>query len=386
VAWNAVWERPRQGKLAARLSLTARAGAEPQIAGSVGISDAVFHFSSALHEPIVVSSARLEVSNNGVEANSIDAALGPLKLRGSLAADWARASVPSDGSHSPISALTFRLEAPEIDLQQLSSLLPAPPQPKAFSWFGEEQPVFPSLAGWPAMRGTLATPSLRYGGLEWNDVVASISLYDQQVEISEFSSTLAGGTQHGSATISLGMGRPGFALETRYTNLELEKLTAAWAQWTGLFSGKMSGNLTLSASGRRWHDILSDWTGNGQATGRSITIHGMDLTRSSESEPASPTRLAFFSSAFQIAKQQLHLTEMTATSAPSGHETGRQTPPSVWRISGMVGFDRSVDLTVQPAGGQGLSSQVTGTLLQPRIARNPVLANATAPEASPASE
>ncbi len=387
--WNTAVERPRQGKLAARLSLTARVGAEPQMAGSVGISDAVFHFSSGLSEPVVVSSARLQFLKNRVQADSIDATLGALELRGSLVADWISAGSQSPAlpaPHALISTITFRLEAPEVDIRGLSGLLPSPPQPSLFSWFAGEQSPFPSLAGWPTVRGTLETPSVRYGGLEWKDVAASISLHDQQVNISGFSGTLAGGTQQGSATISLATGTPAFALESRYANLDLDKLTEESAQWKGLFAGKLSGDLRLSTSGRSWNELLANWTGAGQATGRAVTIHGVQLTSDTESGPDSTTRWASFSSEFQIAKQQLRITEMTATPTPSENGLPRPTPPSVWRISGTVGFDRTLDLTVQPTAGHGFSSRIAGTLLEPRVSRITGLANATAPDASLARE
>jgi len=57
-----------------------------------------------------------------------------------------------------------------------------------------------------------------------------------------------------------------------------------------------------------------------------------------------------------------------------------------WRINGTAGFDRTLDLTVQPAGGHAFSSQVAGTLREPRVSRSTSLANAEAPDASIARE
>jgi hypothetical protein len=200
--WIAVLGSPRQGTIGVRLNLTGSAGTN-QMSGSVSVSDASFHLPGGLRDPVMVSSARLDLFKNRLEANSINAALGPLELRGSLAVDWMPSGLGLSVPHESIAAVTFRLEAPEVDMQALGGLFPSPQQPSVFSWFAADPPAFPSLAGWPTVRGTVETSSLRYGGLEWKDVAASLSLHDQQVEISRFTGTLAGGTQQGNATIDL---------------------------------------------------------------------------------------------------------------------------------------------------------------------------------------
>jgi hypothetical protein len=90
----------------------------------------------------------------------------------------------------------------------------------------------------------------------------------------------------------------------------------------------------------------------------------MDLTGEFESGPEAATRFASFASAFQIAERQVHITEMTAILLPVGGGAARRATSSPWRISGTVGLNLALDLSVQPPAGQSPSSyQVSCTLL-----------------------
>ncbi len=353
-----------RGSLALRVNVLASAG-QAALSGWAQISDALLN-SNAVNQPIAVRAARLQFQPGKVIVKPLSAELGPLELRGSFVA---RLSPPQPGGSASAGyfpKIEFDCRAGEIDLASLDRLMNPRYRARSFFRFGNGAPGSAFFSNLEA-RGVLQAASFSYRGSAIKDLKAAIEYHDRALEIKSFSGEFAGGAQNGKASIQLGPGARGFSIQGRFSNLDLNQLTRQSASWGGFFSGKLSGNLRLASSGRELQEILDHLGGSGEASGVNLELGGMDLTQAGgKSEPV--TRINSLSSAFQIARKQVFVTELKVVPAApvAAMRPARGEPRAPLIVTGSVGFDRTLDLLVTEKAGRP-GRHWGGTLAEPVV-------------------
>ena len=178
-----------------------------------------------------------------------------------------------------------------------------------------------------AARGRLHADWVGLGGTGIENFEAAVDFRDRLLTIEHFRGEFAGGAQSGSAIIRFDSDSPAFHLETRYANLDLERLTEASAGWGGFFFGKLNGNLNLESSGGNLNEILDRLKGSGEVAGSGLAVHGLDLTGApSMNGPEPVTEFASLAASFQIVGREVLLEELRAVRG-AGTMRGRESAP-----------------------------------------------------------
>ena len=366
-----------KGNLALRLDIATNPGELPRLAGWAQISSAVVE-PRWLSQPLRIASARLQFQRNQWKIQPLSAELGPVGLEGSIAIKFPVGRAPAGASHAASPAVEFELEAPRIDIAELAALFAPPPPEESFFGFGKDEapaatPLdaqLGSILESLQVRGILRADSLRYRGIALEDVKASVYLHDRQMEIPDFSAQHAGGTEQGTAALYFAQGPFTFTLDSRYANLDIERLTESSEQWRGAVSGNLSGVLHLASSGRTLEELVSQMNGSGEANGARVILRDARWAEALDSSDTSESHIASFTTTFQIRRKLIQVPEMkvilTNSAGVGDDRTGR---PAQWWLSGDVGFDQRLDFLAQeePGGGE---SHWAGTLSDPQITRH----------------
>ena len=355
-----------KGNLALSVTISSRKQNPSEVVGWAQISEALLQ-SAAVNQPIQVPNAWLQFQPGTVRVKSLSAILGALELRGGLVATLPSPPPESRASASPhlLPRIEFDLQVPNIDLGDLDRLLNPRYRPGSFFRFQGSQEKDISFFATLAARGTIEAGLVSYRTSAISNVKASLNFHDRTLEIRSFVGEFAGGTQSGEATIQFGQGTRLFRIQSRFTNVDLNQLTKPSPSWSGYFSGKLSGKLRLSGFGWDLSEILNHLGGSGEATGANLEVSGMGLVRNADGESDSTTRISSLSSAFQIAKKRVQITDMKVFPA-----SPRPKASALLLITGAVGFDRSLDLLVR---GKTADSPYHwgGTLAEPVVGEAP---------------
>jgi AsmA family len=383
ITWSAA--ELTEGTAAMRLEIATSFGLHPSITGTGQIFGVAVKV-RGMAEPLRIASARLLFERGDVKVQPGTLSLGPVELGGNVTIKLPE-SHPAD-AHPGHAAVEFNLDSPVLDLQELALLFsPRRPSTSFFSFAGSDSSSAPAVNSvvdhklWEVadsvpVTGTLHAAQLRYRGITLENLKASLHYQDRRIEIPEFSAEHSGGTERGMATVSFHPAPVSFTLESRFANVDLSALTGKIEPWTGLLSGRLSGNLWLESSGRTLDEIVSQLSGSVNASGRDVVIGSPQWAEAlGEGIAAAETRIASFTSSAQIANRHIHIAEMKLIPARLPRSEGtRALRPALWWITGDVDFNQSLHLTVQqdPEGGE---SYWAGTLAEPRRSRN--VSNAT---------
>ena len=372
------WTRAEvpEGELAMRLDVTAAGDAPVRIKGWSQVTGMVIE-PSGMSQPLRVGTARLEFQRSQVKVQPFTAALGPVALEGIVTVKLPLASPPDSDSPAPTPAIEFDLDSPAIDLQALASALNPLPEARSFFGFGRKEPSpltavdqkLAALLDTVQAGGALHAALVQFHGMALENVKTSLRYHDRRLEILEFSAEHAGGTEQGTAALSFAPQPVAFSFDSRFANVDAEELTRSSERWRGTVAGKLTGVIRLESSGSTLEEIAARLTGSGQASGRELVARGAEWTAALGQSGEAETRLASFTSNFQIGEKRIRIAEMKLIPARSARtEAGKPFHPQRWLIAGEVGFDRTVDFEVSQ-DPEGSKSRWGGTLDEPRLLR-----------------
>ena len=391
IAWSAA--ELAEGTAAMKLDIVTAADTRPQVTGSGQILGAVVNV-RGMAEPLRIQSAKLLFGRIDVKVQPISIELGSTDLGGAMTIKLPENRPAASGATvAPFDLhdldLEFHLDSPLLDLQALEGLFSAPPPKTSFFSFGGSDSRAPGvnsavdnklleIVDAVPVTGTLQAERFRYHDVAMENLKASVRYEDRKIEIPEFAAEHSGGTERGTAMVSFGPGPFSFAVESRFANVDMGGLIGKLNAWKGLLAGRVSGSLKLESSGRSLDEVVSQLSGSVEAAGRDVVIRGSEWTEAL-GEGGAQTHIGSFTSTAEIGQRQIRIGEMKLIPARRPRtETNRALNPEAWLVSGEVGFDRSLHLTVQQ-DPEGSKSIWAGTLAEPRASSNvsSVTSNAT---------
>jgi hypothetical protein len=353
----------QEGTVGLRVSVTARAGQPTRVTGWAQLDDAEI-VPAGFTEPLQIASARVLFQPDRVRIEPLNARFGSTELSGTVDVEPTFFSGPSAADRG--TGIYFNLAATDVAVEEFASLFRNPPTPGSLFRFREPAPAWNTL--WISEATVPISGSLRADKLSWNgttleNLSATVSLADGKLEISDFIAEHAGGRHH--ATGSVSFEHPlAFAVQTEYTNLQLDELALPSQRWRGLLAGTLSGVLRLSGSGASWREVGSLLAGVGGAHVSGFAVRSAAVA-AALGEGETESRLDSLDASFQIADGQIRITEVKATQS-SADEPGERT----WAASGDVDFDQRVNLLVSSHSGDEEAEFVwSGTLFEPRATR-----------------
>ena len=366
------------GNLSLQIGVATAAGKPPRLTGWAELSAAELK-SAAVNRPVQISSVRMEFDPGQLRAGPFLAVLGGMELKGTFLAK-STSSTPETAAKPALSngdnwlEVEFDVQAADIDIAELDQLLNPRHRPGTFFGFGSGGNSSSSFFDGLAAQGRLRADRVGLGSARIANFEADVEFQNRLLTIERFSGVFAGGKQAGSATVRFDSDSPVFQIESRYASLDLDQLTEASTAWGGYFSGKLNGSLYLESSGDNLNEILDRLEGAGEATGRNLAIHGLDLTGAPPTANPNPaTEFASLSAGFHIGGREVLLQELRAVTA-SDQLRGRENPSQMLSliVTGSVGFDRALDLSVE-SESSGQQYHWAGTLAEPRLTETAAL-------------
>jgi AsmA-like protein len=376
------------GNLSLQANGTAGAERPAEITGGARLSNVTLT-SSRTATPLKIAAAQVRFEKRRVTVQPLAAGFGSIDLQGSVAVRLPAS--PAQASQAATAAVEFTLDASLVDIREVAQLLTPPTPQNSFFGLGRGSELAASpldekiaaLLGAVEARGTVHAEELRYQHAALENVRAEILLRNHAIEIPEFSADQAEGTQRGSGNVHFAPGAVSLSLESRFANLNVARLLEPSERWSGAVEGLITGTAQVSAAGDTWQNVVSHWTGSGHAAGNRIMLRD-SLWTAALDETELPTGPLSFTAAFEIDPRAIHIDEMkmVSRSEPAGSGVGvsarsvASATPN-WSITGDVGFDRHLNLAVEPEGERA-ELRLAGTLESPQFSRRPPSATTAA--------
>lgn len=241
--------------------------------------------------------------------------------------------------------VTFTFRSPHLDLAEL--LPPGPGSPLAFNARGG---------------GRVEIARFRNQRLDVEDVVANVSLAPAVIAVPSFALRAYGGTVTGRASFGFAdPASPSFAVTGRADTVEVDRVLSAWSPARGVLTGVTGAEFDLSGDGVRPEQLRG-------------SLGALGLALLAEGRLAGPVMDAIAAATRTPALREVSLRELRL---PFRVERGRVVTDSVrfagpagdWQVSGMVGFDGSLDYAVSAtlppslaAGGSWKDALAAGLL------------------------
>jgi hypothetical protein len=248
------------------------------------------------------------------------------------------------GAAAP-AGVTFTFRSPWLDLAEL--LPPGPGSPLAFNAQGG---------------GRVEIARLRNGKLDVENVVANVALSPAVIAVPWFVLRAYGGTVTGRASFGFeDPASPSFAVSGRADTVEVDRVLSAWSPARGVLTGVASSEFELSGDGVRPEQLRT-------------SLGALGLALLAQGRLSGPVMEAIAAAARTPALREVSLRDLRL---PFRIERGRVVTDSVrfsgpageWQMSGMVGFDGSLDYAVSAtlpssvAGGSGWRDALAAGLL-----------------------
>jgi len=263
-------------------------------------------------------------------------------LDASVARPLALAGKP--GTVEP-SGLTFTLKSPYLDLAEL--LPPGPGGPVALNAKGG---------------GRVEIARLRNQKLDVEDVVANVALEPAVVSVPSFALRAYGGAVRGTARFGLeDPANPSFEVKGRADTVQVDRFLSAWSPAKGVLTGAASTDFDFSGAGVRPEQLRTTLTALGLALLAEGRLGGpvMDAIAQVTRTPSlREVRFRDLRLPFRIQQGRV-VTDSVRFSGGSGE----------WLLSGLVGFDGSLDYVVSATllpgalGRSGVQSALAAGLL-----------------------
>jgi hypothetical protein len=339
-----------------RVSLNLRAegiGSAPKLAGWVQLTRVPWT-PSASGSPVMIHTARLEMTGEQVRATRIVAAWAGATITGALRFPWRLPGV-----------LRADLRADEVSSGALSGalrpgrlgLLPELREPAAAAQTSSRRPPAPPAQPRLRIEGRLAIDRLRLRRLTMQEVIADFRIAGQRVFLNPARARLADGAWTGDATLDLSGGAPAIQVHGQVRQAALGELAALSPQLEGLAAGRVSGSLVASASGWELPEALDSLSMRLKLEGEQVLLHNVDFDTAAGATTAAADRLGSFQADLAVERRRVRLQKMVWHS-----------PSSEYSVAGAVSFDRLLDVQVTPLKPPSLNPfRLTGPLEAPVV-------------------
>jgi AsmA-like C-terminal region len=237
------------------------------VQASLDLHDAIWH------EPSLPAQVRLE--NAHVDAAN-DRLRFDIRSAQALGASW-RGWLERG---NPSKTWQFALAANGLDAQTLlARFRPQERHPSLIERiFG-----FGHAAGspplWPASldaSGTLALNRFSMAPLDLDGLRGRVAIRNGRLELSSARARFYGGRVRGSLVLSFENGVPVWRLETRLNGVDLSRLSSAFGNGEGRFSGTAGGELQISARGSTARALLDSLQGQADISARNMRDRGIN--------------------------------------------------------------------------------------------------------------
>ena len=335
--------------------------------GSAALANASVE-SPALPRRVEAVSGSVRFDPERATVRGLTARAGPSSLTFDASVARPLALLTRPGAGEP-AGVTFTLRSPYLDLAEL--VPPGPGGPLAFNARGG---------------GRVEIARLRNQRLDVEGVVANVTLSPGAIEVPSFALRAYGGSVTGRASFDLrDPARPGFAVKGRADTVQVDRLLSAWSPARGVLTGAAGLDFDLSGEGVAPEQLRGSLGALGLALLAEGRLGGpvMEAIALATRVPAlRELSLRDLRLPFRIVQGRVVTDSVRFGGAPAGE----------WLVSGMVGFDGSLDYAVSAtlppsvaagsgwrdalaagllSDGQGrllVDLRVTGTAKAPRVA------------------
>ena len=363
---------PKDTKVAGRAELNVRGSGRVRDPGSFVLEGRAALANGSLEGPVLprrveAISAAVQFAPERATVRGLTARAGKSSFTLDASLTRPLALARPTGTVAP-AGVTFTFRSPWLDLAEL--LPPGPGSPLVFNARGG---------------GRVEIARFINQRLDVEDVVANVSLEPAVVAVPSFALRAYGGTVTGRASFGFrDPSSPSFAVSGRADTVEVDRVLSAWSPARGLLTGVTGADFDLSGDGVRPEQLRGSLGAVGLALLAQGRLSGpvMDAIAAATRTPAlREVSLRDLRLPFRVERGRV-VTDSVRFAGPSGD----------WQVSGMVGFDGSLDYAVSAtlppsvasggswrdalaagllSDGQGrllVDLRVSGTAKSPRVA------------------
>jgi hypothetical protein len=346
---------PKDTKVAGRGEVNVRGSGRLRDPGSFVLDGSAALANGSIEGPAlprrvdaISASVQLAPERATVRGLTARAGKSTFTLDASLTRPLALMSQP--GAAEP-AGVTFTFRSPWLDLAEL--LPPGPGGPLAFNARGG---------------GRVEIARFRNQRLDVEDVVANVALSPAVIAVPSFVLCAYGGTVTGRASFGFrDPANPSFAVAGRADTVRVDQVLSAWSPARGVLTGVASSDFALSGDGVQPEQLRTSLSALGLALLAEGRLSGpvMDAIAQATRTPAlREVTLRDLRLPFRVERGRV-----VTDSVRFGGSPGASGYPGEWRMTGMVGFDGSLDYAVSAtlppsvAGGKGWRDALAAGLL-----------------------
>ena len=226
------------------------------LGGRVTVADATLRH-AAMTEPLRKVNGTVTLRGNGFEVSGFSAAIGGSDVAGNLTVE---------GFDAP--RATFQLSSKRADFFELLSFLRTQPAasaaPATSSPTGTPQaPAGPGMFDTLTARGTLRIGEGSFNTLDFSRLSTTMTLERRVARLDPVEMTLYGGSVAGSAQMDLSRDPPVYSVSTQVRSVDTDALLADNLDMKGMLTGALTGQLSLTSTGRSQEEAVRNATGGG---------------------------------------------------------------------------------------------------------------------------
>lgn len=330
---------------------------QPLITGAAQITNATAQV-AGLGAPLKIASAQLELTRETAALHKLTASVGPpgLALSGWIA-------VPRGCAHPEQCTAQFNLAANELDLSAFARSLAG--RREALPWYRRlsATAAVPSLLLRARANGQLEVGRLQVHSVAATRLTAGVMLDRGQLRLSDLRAQVLGGTHEGEWSADFTGPSPRYSGHGRFTKVPMAQVAAALHE--PCCTGTAAATYTATLAGRSAPELLSSAAVQGDFIWQSGLLTGFEPRKS-----GAPLRFSYFRGHARFSGGTLALVESRII-GPSG----------IYQVSGTVGLDRTVALTM---ASNTRPYTVRGTLAAPKLTWETQRAAVPAVRATPA--
>jgi hypothetical protein len=291
-----------------------------------------------LPAPVAVESAEITLTPEEISWQTLGLTYQAMALRGSI-------QFPVSCNQPVACPATFTLAADSLDAGNVEIALGG----KSSGFLGQ---LFTNALGggnsahWPALRGQIQCATLRLGKLPLRGVTAALGVEGNKLTLSSLDATALGGSLRASGEMAIQDGAPHWTLNFRVAGATAADLGPVFGEPWG--SGTLSGETHLTTSGYRAQDLASSAKGD------------FSFTWQNGSLPAPERAVEFPLQHFERWAAKGTIADGALALTGGGISGAARTNA----LRGRIGFDRSLDLTLETRRGR---VKIGGTLAQPAV-------------------
>jgi hypothetical protein len=337
------------GSWAGNVSGTASGFSLPAVTGKVQLHN-VRALLRGVNGPIEISSAELQLAQDGVRVEKLNARAAGAHWTGSVA-------LPRGCGMPGACLVRFNLNTEELGLSELSEWLSSQPgERRWYQMLTSAEPTAPTFLENLRASGRVSAGHLQIRNLVADQVSASLDLERGKLKISELRADLLGGKHRGDWQADFTAGSPVFTGSGTLTGISLQQMADAMRDpW---ISGIAGGTYQLTASGA---DSTAFWE---SAEGElQFDLRDGVLSHISLASDEGPMRIARWQGLAHLRGGKIEIDKGKLVS-----------PAETYEISGTASLVRVLNIkisrgaNVKPTRAGALVYSITGTVAEPRVA------------------